>query len=601
MVEKVYKRAEVPEELKWDLTSIYESEADFEKVLKNIPKEVQQFVNTYDGKLNSEQTVFEAIRTYEKIAATLSHLNQYAYLPVAVDITDSEAQNRSRSVKNILANLKAQLSFFHTQLQELDDQTLTNIEETIPSYKALVRKIKTAKAHKLSPAVEKALAQLSPVLNAPLDLFEQIRSADMDFGSFKVEGTDYPLSFVLYEEVYMYHNDPIIRRAAYDQFNSVLKKYEHTMATVYYTQTQREKTEASMRGYDSVIEYLLSDQEVDTDLYHRQIDMIMEKFGPVMQKYITHLKEQNGLEKITYADLKSDLDPDFAQSISIEESKDFVKQALEPMGKEYVDMILQAYPERWIDFAQNKGKRSGAFCNTSYQKHPYVMLTWAGKLTDMYTLLHELGHAGHGILRNDHNPLTGAGSSLYLIEGPSTFHELLLTDYLLSETSEPRRERYILSQMITKTYFHNFVTHLIEAAFQRDVYRLIDEGKSFGADKLNELKMNVLKQFWGETVEFEEGAKRTWMRQQHYYKGLYSYTYSAGLTIATQAFLKIQKGEAAIDGWFDFLKMGGQETPPEATKAAGVDITTDRPLSDTIKYLDETIDRIIELTGELEK
>lgn len=354
-----------------------------------------------------------------------------------------------------------------------------------------------------------------------------------------------------------------------------------------------------MRGYDSIFDYLLESQEVDQDLYHRQIDTIMTDFAPVMRKFITHLKEVHGLDKMTYADLKVDLDPEYTLPVTIDESKDLVKEALAPLGQEYVDMILRSYPERWVDFAQNIGKRSGAFCSTTYGKHPYVMVTWTGQLTDAYTLFHELGHAGQGVLSNENNPLTSARPSLYLIEGPSTFNELLLTDYLKNKTDDPRMERSVLSKMISRTYFHNFVTHLLEAAYQREVYRLIDAGKSFDANKLSEIKRDVLEQFWGDAVELEPGAELTWMRQIHYYMGLYPYTYSAGLTIATQAFLKIKNGEESVDGWLDFLALGGQKVPAEATLVAGVDITTDKPLKDTINYLDQSVDRIIELTDQL--
>ncbi|MER2064441.1 MAG: oligoendopeptidase F, partial [Alkalibacterium sp.] len=468
-----------------------------------------------------------------------------------------------------------------------------------PKYEAYIRKIKKSKLAKLDPKVEEALAQLSPVFDAPSEIFEQARSADADYGTFEVDGKEYPLSFVLYEEVYMYSDDPKIRRAAYDKFSEVLGQYKNVVATGYYTQLQSEKTLATMRGYDSIFDYLLESQEVTQDLYHRQIDMIMKDFAPVMRKYITHLKEVHGLDKMTYADLKVDIDPEYTTPVSVEESKDLVKKAMAPLGEDYVNMILRAYPERWVDFAQNHGKRSGAFCSTTYGKHPYVMVSYTGQLTDVYTLFHEFGHAGQGILSNENNPLTSARPSLYLIEGPSTFNELLLTDYLKDKAEDPRMERDVLSKMISKTYFHNFVTHLLEAAYQREVYRLIDAGKSFDANKLSELKRNVLEEFWGDSVELEPGAELTWMRQIHYYMGLYPYTYSAGLTIATQAFLKIKSGEESVDGWLDFLALGGQKVPAEATKVAGVDITTDQPLTDTIKYLDESVDRIIELTSQL--
>lgn len=601
MTEEVKVRSEVSDDLKWDLSAIFSSQEEFEQALEQLPKDVEAFAKKYDGKLTDVDTLVEAIEAYEGLLTTASHLGQYGRLPVQVDITDSEAQQQARYVSNVLASVQANLSFFDSQVEDADEATLDAIVEKKPEYATFVRQTKRSKKVKLDPAVEEALANLGPVLNSQSEIFEQARSADADFGTFEVDGKEYPLDFVTYEEVYMYHTDPKVRRAAYDKFNEVLAKYQNVVATAYYTQVQKEKTLATMRGYDSIFDYLLDGQEVDQDLYHRQIDMIMNDFAPVMRKFVTHLKDVHGLDKMTYADLKIDLDPEYTTPVSIEESEKMVKEALAPLGEDYVNMISRAYPERWVDFAQNKGKRSGAFCSTTYGKHPYIMMTYTGELADAYTLFHELGHAGQGVLSNENNPITSARPSLYLIEGPSTFNELLLTDYLKKEADEPRMERSILSKMISRTYFHNFVTHLLEAAYQREVYKLIDAGKSFDAKKLSELKRGVLEQFWGDAVEIEPGAELTWMRQIHYYMGLYPYTYSAGLTIATQAFLKIKSGEQSVDGWLEFLALGGQKVPAEATKVAGVDITTEAPLADTIQYLDESIDRIIELTSELEK
>lgn len=601
MTGQLKKRSEISESLKWDLTGIFTSEEEFKKNLEQFLLEVKKFVKSYKGNLDSAEIVVEALKNYEKIIAKAGHLQQYRMLPVNADITDSDAAAKLRKIQSIISQESAKLSFFDSEVLHLSEAELDKIVELEADFKAWVRKTKKNKKAALAPELEEALELLSPVLNSFQDIFEQARSNDPDFGYFEVDGKEYPLNFVLYEESYMYHDDPKVRRASYDKFNQVLGQYKNTIATAYYNQVVKEKTIATMRGYDSVFEYLLEGQEVSLKMYNRQIDLIMEKFAPVMRKYMTHLKEENNLEKLTYADLKIDIDPDYKQGITIEETKELVENALAPMGKDYVDLIMSSYDERWVDFARNIGKRSGAFCSTTYKKHPYIMMSFSGQLDDAYTLFHELGHAGQGVLSHQYNSLTGARPSLYLIEAPSTFHELLLTDYLKEEAKDAREERSILSMMISKTYFHNFVTHLLEAAYQREVYRLIDDGKSFDAGSLSDLKSEVLKEFWGDAVELEAGSELTWMRQPHYYMGLYPYTYSAGLTIATQSFLKIKSGESTFEDWLDFLRLGGEEEPLKAAKVANVDVGSDQALVDTIDYLEESIDRIIELTDKLKK
>lgn len=599
MSEELVKRSEVDQKLKWDLSLIFETEEAFKEAKVQLVKDIDSFVSKYKGNLTEANVIVDSIKDLEEITANLELIHQYSYLPVSVDITDGAAQERARNTAAEVAQASASISFYTSELTQLPDETLNQVYTIDENYKTFIEEIIKKKEHQLHPEVEKALANLSPVLNSFDELFEQARSADADYGSFLAEGAEYPLSFVTYEEQFMYSESKEIRRKSYDQFNKVLGQYKNTVASIYYTHVQKEKTLATMRGYDSIFDYLLEEQDVSQELYHRQIDMIMEDFAPVMRKYITHVKELHGLDKMTYADLKVDLDPEYTEHLTLEESKEVVKEATSILGEDYVDIMMKSYDERWIDFAPNIGKRSGASCYKTYKSAPYIMLSWSGLLSDAYTLLHELGHAGQGYLSAENQVLTAYRPSLYLIEAPSTFNELLLTDYLRKSSTNARAERSIISKMISKTYFHNFVTHLLEAAYQREVYRLVDEGKGFDANTLSQLKRDVLETFWGDAVEIEPGAELTWMRQIHYYMGLYPYTYSAGLTIATQAFLKLKNGEIDVEDWLEFLKLGGTMKPLEAAKVAGVNVDTDKPLADTINYLDELVDQMIKLTDEI--
>lgn len=599
MSEKLAPRSEVPVELTWNLKELYKTLEDFEADKEKVATLTNQFVETFKGKLENSENLVEAIKKYEEIRTIIGRLNQYAFLPVSVDITDLESMKLMRQMSSFIAEQSAILSFFTSEVKQLPVEVLDKTLEEHPEYVAFIRQMKEEKSTSLAPNLEEALEKLNPVFGGFYDAYDQITSADADFGTFEVNGKEYPLSFVLYEEYYMYHEDTEVRRAAYKKFNEVLGQYQETLASAYYHHVLQEKTEATMRGFDSVFDFLLQSQEVDQDLYHRQIDTIMEEFAPVMRKYITLIKEENGLDVMHYGDLKIDLDPEFTPEITIDDAAEMINNSLNILGEEYAQMIMRAFDERWVDFARNIGKRSGAFCSSSYDVHPYIMMSWSGLQSDAYTLTHELGHAGQGILSAENQTLTSSNPSLYLIEAPSTFHELLLTNYLRGRSTDPREERAVIAQMISKTYFHNFVTHLLEAAYQREVYRLIDKGESFGAQKLNELKREVLEKFWGDAVELEPGCELTWMRQPHYFMGLYPYTYSAGLTIATQAYLKLTDDKINPEDWLNFLKLGGTKEPIEAAQVANVEIGTDQALKDTIAYLDESVDRLIELTEQM--
>lgn len=110
---------------------------------------------------------------------------------------------------------------------------------------------------------------------------------------------------------------------------------------------------------------------------------------------------------------------------------------------------------------------------------------------------------------------------------------------------------------------------------------------------------DVLNQFWGDAVEIDDDAALTWMRQSHYYMGLYSYTYSAGMVISTTGYLNLKNNPNGDKDWLNFLKSGGSRTPLDTAKLIGADISTAQPLRDTIQFLSDTVDQIIAYTEEL--
>ena len=410
------------------------------------------------------------------------------------------------------------------------------------------------------------------------------------------------MDYATFENEYEDNANPEFRQKSFKSFSDALKKYQHTTAATYNQHVQQEKIEADLRGYDSVIDYLLHDQEVTREMYDRQIDVIMSDLAPVMQKYAKLLQRIHGLDKMRFEDLKVSVDPSYEPEISIEDSKQYIHGALNVLGEDYIQMVEQAYSDRWIDFAQNKGKDTGAYCASPYYTHSYVFISWTGKMTETFVLAHELGHAGHFTLAQQHQNLLDSEASMYFVEAPSTMNEMLMANYLFSNSEDPKFKRWVIGSILSRTYYHNMVTHLLEAAYQREVYRKVDNGESLTAPVLNNIMRDVYEQFFGDAVELTDGTELTWMRQPHYYMGLYSYTYSAGLTIGTVVSQKIkQEGQPAVDAWLETLKAGGSQSPIELAKIAGVDITTDAPLKATIKYISDLVNEAEQLTNEIEQ
>lgn len=594
-------RKDVPELEKWNLNDLFDSDKQFYDALDNVLNQAKSFNQQYKGKISDAKMIKKVLSEFENILIQLDRLGNYAELRLSVDTANTDAQTLSAKLSTNYGKISSQLSFVESEILMLPEEIIKEaIEESDVSH--YLEKLIESRPYQLSPEVEQVMASLSPTFQSAYELYGTTKMLDIAFESFEHNNVTYPVDYATFENEYEDNADPEFRQKSFKSFSDALKKYQHTTAATYNQHVQQEKIEADLRGYDSVIDYLLHDQEVTREMYDRQIDVIMSDLAPVMQKYAKLLQRIHGLNKMRFEDLKVSVDPSYEPEISIEDSKQYIHGALNVLGEDYIQMIEQAYSDRWIDFAQNKGKDTGAYCASPYYTHSYVFISWTGKMTETFVLAHELGHAGHFTLAQQHQNLLDSEASMYFVEAPSTMNEMLMANYLFSNSKDPKFKRWVIGSILSRTYYHNMVTHLLEAAYQREVYRKVDNGESLTAPVLNKIMRDVYEQFFGDAVELTDGTELTWMRQPHYYMGLYPYTYSAGLTIGTVVSQKIkQEGQPAVDAWLETLKAGGSQSPIELAKIAGVDITTDAPLKATIKYISDLVNEAEQLTDEIEQ
>ena len=598
---KLNARKDVPVNETWDLSLIFAAEADFEAAVEKAKTLAGTLEKTYKNALTTPESIAECLALYEELEILLYQTTSYTSLAVSVDYTDTEAQKKDAKMTALAAEIGSRLSFIESEIADAPEELIRAAMDKTGRAKHYLAEILREKPHRLSAETEKVLAALSPVFNAPYDIYHMTKLADMKFGSFTVNGREYPLGYSLFEDEYEYEADTDVRRAAFRAFSDKLREYENTTAATYNTYLTQQRIMAHQRGFADMFEADLFTDHVTREMYDRQIDLITEKLAPAMRKYARLVGKMNKLDRVTFADLKLPLDAEFDPRVTIGESREYVRSALSVLGQDYADMVDEAYDKRWIDFARNVGKETGGFCSSPYGCNSYILLSWNNRMADVFTIAHELGHAGHFRLCNGAQSLFDTNVSGYLIEAPSTMNELLLAQDLLRKNTDKRFRRWVLSSLIGHTYYHNFVTHLREAWYQREAMNIIEQGGAVNAETLSGIFRKNLETFWGDAVELTEGCELTWMRQPHYYMGLYSYTYSAGLTLATQAALNIAaEGESAVARWRAMLEAGSTRDPLGLAAIAGIDLSTPDALEHTIAYISGIIDEIAALTEEID-
>jgi oligoendopeptidase F len=501
-------------------------------------------------------------------------------------------------VSSAQAQIGAAIAFLQPEILALPDGTVERYLQEEPRLAPFGRRLEQILSNKpyvLSHETEAALAALGEVFSAPNTIYQLGKSGDMTFESVRdSKGQETPVSFATYEETLELSPEASLRRSAYLSFSDGLKRYRNTFGGTFGAEVKKNVAMARIRRFTSATHMFLHEQEVSEEFYRNLLSTIQDGLAPHMRRYVELRKKVLGLDQVMYCDIEAPLDPGFRSDITYEEGSRLILDAVEIMGAEYAQIVRDALQGRWIDRADNIGKSTGAFCAPVYDVHPYILTTWGGNMRSVFTIAHELGHAVHMVFSSRNQRLVNTDISRVFVEAPSTFNELLLARYILGQQCDGQMRRWVLMQMLA-TYYHNFVRHMLEAELVNRLYALAEEGNPVTAALLSQLKGEILQEYWGGVVEIDEGARLTWMRQPHYYMGLYSYTYSAGLVTATVVAENLGKdSQAAAEQWVRVLKAGSTKKPLDLAKMAGVDLEDEATVRRATDYVGRIVDELVQ-------
>lgn len=590
------ERAQVSAELTWSLDDLFASPAEWEAALEGVDA-VRADVGPYQGRLGeSAATLLACLDAVEAIQQRFIRVVTFAHLRNAQDGTNPQYQAAIARVAALGARLSASLAFVDSEILQLPDGVVAQFLATEPglvAHRIYLQDLLALRPHRLGADTEQVLASLGEVMGAPSMIYNRSKSSDIQFAPFTdAQGTVHPNSFNSYESHYESHEDLGIRHGAWQSFSAGLRAYNHTYAATLATEVKKNVALARLRHYPSTEEFLLQTHKIPLTLYRNILRIIQAELAPHMRRYARLRQRVLGLDKLLYCDIKAPLDPQFNPRVTYDDACGLILDALAVMGPDYCAFMRRALKERWVDRADNVGKSSGAFCASPYGVHPFILITWTDSMRNAFTLAHELGHGGHFGLAMKHQRLVNTRPAMPFVEAPSIMNEMLLAHHILGQSQDPRMRRAVIMQVLG-TFHHNFVTHLLEAELQRQVYALAEAGQAITASVLNQHKGDILSAFWGDTVEIDDGARMTWMRQPHYYMGLYPYTYSVGLVASTAVARLVQtEGQPAVERWLNVLKAGGTLTPLELMQAAGVDMQSPAPIHDAVAYVGSLIDEL---------
>jgi oligoendopeptidase F len=594
--QNIKKRNEVLKEETWDLSDLFIDFKDWESKFALLPSESkieEEIHKKYKNKLSqSPQILLECFQYHEKINRVLENLFVYASLRSTEDTSNTVTTEAVGKIENKIAALTSKFAFMNPEIL-----SIPNIEEWIKNeplvtYQFNLSELIRSKKHVLSEKEEAILSRIS----VPLKTFDEIHgkwnNADLKFlpvldshgNSHIVSNSRYSLN--------LQSQDRTLRKNTFNSYYTEIAKWRNTITSNYYGNMLSGSSIAKIRNFSGFLESELFDDNIPLAIY----DGLISEVKKNIQLLHRSMKLRKNLLKIDsvypYDRSVSLFESKQNTHFSWEEGRNLVLNAIAPLGNEYVEIASKGLKEeRWIDRAENEGKRSGAFSWGTFDSRPYILQTWNGTLSDVYTLAHELGHSMHTYYSNKNQPYHNAHYTIFVAEVASTLNEALLSNYIITHMKGSDLAKSVLSENL-ENFEGTVLRQTLFAAFEREAAKIVDQNETFTPEKLETIYMNLNKEWYGEVSSYPDFVQYEWMRIPHFYSAFYVYKYAtsycSSLSLAETFYKDENKAREQV---FKLLKAGGSKSPLEILKEAGVDFLTPLPVENAFTNYKKNIQR----------
>ncbi|SQB58753.1 oligoendopeptidase F [Clostridium perfringens] len=595
-VKKLRRRDEIPESDKWRIDKIYETPAKWNEELNKLKEEAPK-LKDFEGKLGNKEDLKAFLLLNEKLSRKLGKLYVYAHMRSHEDTSNPEMQSLVNKIDPYSAEFSSYTAYFVPEILSLKEGTIENFineDKDLKQYKIYFEMILNEKPHILSKEVESVLASVSDCLGAPEIIYSMLTNSDMTFGEIVDEsGRKVELTEGNYSS-FIKSKDRKVREAAFKLLFGTYKKYENTLATSLTSSIKNFVFESKTRKYNSSLEASLKPNNIPVEVYYNALKTVDGNIE-ALHRYVRIKKRLLNLEEIHMYDLYVPVIECKKEHLEYKDAISLVEEGLKPLGKEYLDIFNEGINEGWIDVYENKGKRSGAYSWGSYDTMPYVLLNYNYELNDASTLAHEMGHSIHSYYTRKTQPYIYGDYSLFCAEVASTTNEILLIHHLIEKETDKNKKLYLINQeleQIRTTVFRQ----LMFAEFELKTHEAIENGESLTSEVLCKMWKDINIKYFGEDMNVDEEISIEWARIPHFYSDFYVYQYATGYAAASSfANSILSKGEEAVEKYKGFLKAGGSMYPIDTLKMAGVDMTTSKPLKDTLDRFNELLDMLEEI------
>lgn len=587
----VRQRAEIPEKHKWNLTDIFKSDADFEASFKKAEGLIAKFPGLKGTLGKSAESLLAALEARDELSNEIDRLNVFAGLSYHQDMSVNAAQGRSDRTDTLSTKAAEAASWFVPEILTLPTDKVHSWLESnkaLAVYRHYLDDLERQRAHVLSPREEELLAMAGDIASGPSNIYGRFTNTNLDFPTIKDDqGKDVKLSVGQYTAM-IYSKDRRVRKDAWIGLHETYLAKANTLSALLSTHVKQHMFYAKARGFKTCREAALFNPNIPVAVYDNLVATVNRNL-PKLHRYVAMRKKLMGLSDVHQYDLYVPILDAPEETLEYDDAVETILKALAPLGDEYVRTLRTSFESRWIDVFETPNKRSGAYCWGSYLTHPFLLLNYHGTMNDRSTVAHEMGHAMHSWHTIKHQPPIYGDYATFCAEVASTTNEVILANYLLEHAKNDIERLLILQQQIDGVRTTVFRQTMF-AEFELRFHEMAEAGQPLTGDVLCKTYQDLVKKYYGPGAVYDDCGAAEGLRIPHFYSNFYVYTYATSHCAATNIGRRIlAKDPGAVEGLMKFLSSGSSRYPLETLQLAGVDMTTPKPIEDTMQLFDELL------------
>jgi len=576
----------------WDLSDLYPA-PDAPAFLADMTAAragAERFADRYGGRVAELDGpgLAAAIAEYEALQDLTGRLLAYAFLTYAGNMSDTEAGRFQQTVREQINELSLKTLFFTLDINRIEDAALEErcADAALSRYRPWLRAVRAFRPHQLSDEAEKLLHEKQVAGRAAWTrLFDETVAALR----FQVRGEGLTSAAALH---LLSSPDAALRREAAEEIGRVFGENIRTFALVTNTLAKDKEIEDRWRRYPRPISERNLGNQVEDEVVDALIGAVRDSYPRLSHRYYRLKARWFGVERLDYWDRNALLPEDSDRTIPWAEAKGIVLEAYRAFSPTLADIGARFFTDRWIDAPVRPGKSPGAFAHpTVPSAHPYILMNYQGKVRDVMTLAHELGHGVHQVLAAPQGALL-ADTPLTLAETASVFGEQLTFQALLAAESKPERRRIMLATKV-EDMLNTVVRQVAFCEFERRVHDERRQGE-LSPDRIGEIWLGVQGESLGPALRFGDPYRHYWAYIPHFvHTPFYVYAYAFGDCLVNSLYAVYQRAsEGFAARYLDMLRAGGSRTHRELLAPFGLSAADPAFWSEGLGVIAGYIDRL---------